>query len=125
MKNLKSLLWGPSASRSMPISIPTICHSTRDCNAVPRFPVFEFVLSVGSSTIQECWVTIVASEERYDFLVAAQYIRGGAINSALQALSPTSNWKGGLVVMRGGTVHTVVNMGGLFYRTLASRAVCK
>ncbi len=107
----------------MKIGVPTTLDPRRDSLAVPRFPCFEAVLGAGIE-LHETWVICydgMGFEHR--FLIAAQYRPNMTVNRALKHLMPGLNWKGDLLVMRGGNMKFVVNVGK--YAELARQAVCK
>ena len=59
------------------------------------------------------------------FLIAAQYSLDFEVNAGLRDVLPEVEWRGGLVVMRGGHHVFVVGMGGSRYKSLAEQAVRK
>lgn len=85
----------------------------------------EAILGPGPD-LHETWVTCAEPDgSRYRFLIAARYREDWEVNSALRSVLPEVAWKGDLLVMRGGTMLSVVNMGNAVYRERAERAVRK
>lgn len=105
--------------------VPTAIDPKRDSMTVPRFPGFEFVLETGTE-LHETWVSCEdVSGKAFRFLIAAQYRADFEVNRALLQVLPEVSWQGGLLVMLGGEVFSVVNMKDRFQREMAERAVRK
>ncbi|KAI0755742.1 hypothetical protein C8Q74DRAFT_1373493 [Fomes fomentarius] len=90
-----------------------------------RFPGFESVLETGTK-LHETWVTCEdVSGKAFRFLIAAQYRADFQVNRALLQVLPEVSWRGGLLVMLGGEVFSVVKMKDRFQRDMTERAVRK
>ncbi|PIL32239.1 hypothetical protein GSI_05484 [Ganoderma sinense ZZ0214-1] len=124
LKPIGGVVYAHDRRHSAPVQVPTIMHPTRDGRENARFPSFEAILGPGQ--MHECWVTCQDSTGRdHRFLIAAQYSEGADVNLALKRVLPEVEWRGGLIVMRGGCHVFVVGMGGSVYRALAEQAVRK
>lgn len=123
MKAVTGVIYAETARRAAPVQVPTALHPTRDGADAPSFPSFEAVLGAGTQ-LHEAWIAFEdALGKEHRFLIAAQYSAACAINIALKTVLPEVDWKGGLIVMRGGRSAFVVNMGSSAYKQLARRAV--
>lgn len=110
---------------SSSVQVPTAIHPTRAGRDHPNFPSFEAILGA-DVTLHETWVTCVDTTGReHRFLIAAQYCADCEVNAALKHVLPEVDWRGSLVVMRGGYRSFVVNMGGSVLKKLALAAVHK
>ncbi|KAI9059816.1 hypothetical protein FKP32DRAFT_1579137 [Trametes sanguinea] len=125
LKMITGVVFAHDAHRSSPVGVPTAVHPTQDGPANPNFPSFEAVLGT-DSVVHETWVTCQDTAGReHRFLIAAQYRPECEVNTALKRVLPEAEWRGGLIVMRGGMRAFVVNMGDSGFRTLAETAVFK
>ena len=125
MKGIVSLVYCGDEREALTVTIPTSTHPTRDCRAVPRYPGFEHILG-NEYSFQEAWVTIHdADGTAHRFLIAAQYSPQLPINRSLQNVLDATPWRGDLIVMRGGSMFSVVNMGNAAFRQQAETAVRK
>ena len=107
------------------MTIPTSTHPTRDCHAIPRYPGFEHILG-NEYPFQEAWVTVHdANGASHRFLIAAQYSPDLPVNCSLRNVLDATPWQGSLIVMRGGKLFSVVNMGSAAFRERAETAVRK
>lgn len=125
VKIITAVAYNRGSRKGVNAHIPTAIHPTRDGLAVPRFPAVEAILGPGPD-LHETWVTCEEPDgSHYRFLIAARYREDWEANSALHSMLPEVSWKGDLVVMRGGIMLFVVNMGDSVYRERAERAVRK
>ncbi len=107
------------------VTVPTSAHPSRDCLVVPRYPGFEHVIG-DAYPFQEAWVTIQDNDGRtHRFLVAAQYSADLDVNLSLRNVLDATPWQGDLIVMRGGSIVSLVSMGNADFRERAERAVRK
>ncbi|KAI0822490.1 hypothetical protein BC628DRAFT_1412231 [Trametes gibbosa] len=125
LKSVTAVLYGMEKRRSTLVAVPTATHPTHDGFANPSFPSFEAILGA-EVNLHETWIFLVDGTGReHRFLIAAQYSPTYEVNQALKTSYPELNWRGGLIVMRGGCQSFVVNMGCLAFKQLASVAVRK
>lgn len=125
MKPVIGIVYSQDKRQGGPIQVPTATHPTHDCAANPSFPSFEAILGA-DNRLHETWVTMVDGLGReHRFLIAAQYCAGCEVNRALNGVLPGVDWRGELIVMRGGRRSFVVNMGNAPYKQLARTAVRK
>ncbi len=107
------------------VTIPTSAHPSRDCLAVPRYPGFEHVMG-DIYPFQEAWVSIQDIEgNSHRFLVAAQYSDNLGVNVSLLNVLDATPWRGDLIVMRGGSIVSLVSMGNAEFCERAEIAVRK
>lgn len=125
MKRIVSLVYRRDEQAALTVTIPTSTHPTRDCLAIPRYPGFEHIIG-NEYPLQEAWVTIHDDDgTAHRFLVAAQYSADLEVNRALGNILDATPWQGDLIVMRGGSMVSVVNMGNVEFRRRAEIAVRK
>ena len=119
------MVYAQNSRRATSVQVPTIYHPTRDGKDNPRFPSLEAILGT-SGPLHECWVTCRdATGGEHRFLIAARYCERCEINLALKQVLPEAEWRGELVVMRGGRHLFVVDIGGSVSKSLAEQAVRK
>ncbi|RPD56984.1 hypothetical protein L226DRAFT_468067, partial [Lentinus tigrinus ALCF2SS1-7] len=125
VKRIVSLVYRKDEREALTVIVPTSTHPTRDCLAVPRYPGFEHVVG-NEYPLQEAWVTIQDDDgTAHRFLIAAQYSADLEVNRSLRNVLDATPWQGDLIVMRGGTMVSVVNMGNAEFRQRAEMAVRK
>lgn len=119
------MIYAGDGLRPTVVRVPTATHPTRDGPGNPSYPSFEAFLG-SDGRLHETWVTCQdATGREHRFLVAAQYCAGSEVNVALKGVLPEVEWKGGLIVMRGGCRSFVVHMGDSVMKSLAHAAVHK
>ncbi|KAH9856334.1 hypothetical protein C2E23DRAFT_857307 [Lenzites betulinus] len=125
LKSVTAILFAHDKRHAAPVSVPTAAHPTHDGHATPSFPSFEAVLGADVK-LHEAWVYMVDGTGReHRFLIAAQYSPEYEVNQSLKTITPESNWRGGLIIMRGGCKTFVVNLAGSVLKQLAFIAVHK
>ena len=123
LRALNGITFARTSHRATPSQIPSIVPKRDGARGNSIFPAFEAILGP-SPRIHETWVTCAdASGREHRFLIAAQFSPEFEVNIALQKILPDVEWRGGLVVMRGGQHNLVVNMGGGPFKQLAEQAV--
>ncbi|RPD60442.1 hypothetical protein L226DRAFT_469385 [Lentinus tigrinus ALCF2SS1-7] len=125
VKRIISLVYRGDEREALTVTVPTSIHPTRDCLAVPRYPGFEHIVG-NQYPLQEAWVTIHDDDgTAHRFLIAAQYSCDLEVNRSLRNVLDATPWQGDLIVMRGGSTVSVVNMGSAEFRQRAEIAVRK
>ncbi|KAI0643951.1 hypothetical protein C8Q79DRAFT_1002462 [Trametes meyenii] len=125
MKSVTGIMYGLDKQHPTAVKVPTATHPIYDGAASPSFPSFEAILGA-ESKLHECWVTVQDGlGHEHCFLIAAQFCENHAVNRSLNGVLPQANWRGGLIVMRGGRRSFVVNMGSSPFKEFARAAVHK
>ena len=119
---MKGLLFDRDGDRATHIGIPTIMHTSLNTRDGSRFPAVEAILG-SDAKMHESWVTCGEEGNAHHFLVVAQFRPECVVNEGLQAIWPESFWRGDLIVMRGGRLAFVVDIGGRYHQDLAQEAV--
>lgn len=111
-RNVKGIVLHADACLPQSIAIPTVIAEIETCD-MPHFPCLESIL--GANNVHDCWVSL--SDQRgveHRFLVSCERHRDHAHkNKTLKALLPDLTWRGDIIVMRGGSRASVVNLGGV------------
>ncbi|EIW59178.1 uncharacterized protein TRAVEDRAFT_46485 [Trametes versicolor FP-101664 SS1] len=125
VKSITGVMYACDGRQPALVHVPTAIHSTRDGLDNPSFPSFEAILGADGE-LHETWITCLDAVGReHRFLIAAHYCSDCEVNASLKLVLPEVDWRGGLVVMRGGCRSFVVNMGGTVFKKLAHAAVQK
>ncbi|KAJ8463403.1 hypothetical protein ONZ51_g10278 [Trametes cubensis] len=125
MKSITGLLFTSNGRKADIVNVPTATYPGRDVQAYPSFPAFEAILGAGGQ-LHESWVTCQDGGGReYRYLIAAQYCPSCQVNRALKSVIQDVDWRGEVIVMRGGCQSFVVNINSVEAKHMARQAVSK